>query len=165
MPLPSLRFALVLSLLGASAACRSSDRTPAADSATGAVPAASASPGESAVAPASDTGAAMGGMHEDTLAARVQAHLGRLSAANPDSLRTLLPADREVVTTLIADCERMMRQMKMDPPRKWRNAVQDLRQDLDRMNSMSGAQLRQVMPAHRKRIEGMLAMRHDMMRM
>jgi len=33
------------------------------------------------------------------------------------------------------------------------------------MTSMSGAQLAQAMPEHQKRIEGMLAMRRDMMRM
>ena len=59
----------------------------------------------------------------------------------------------------------MMREMKMEPPRKWRNAVQELRTDLDRMANMTGAQLEKAMPEHRKRIEGMLAMRRDMMRM
>lgn len=143
-------------LLLAAAACRSQEQKTVAE--TG------------AAARGADTsrGAMAGGMqamHQDTLAAKVEAHLRRLDTTNPDSLRALVPVDREVVTTLIADCEQMMRAMKMEPPRKWRNAVQDLRQDLDRMASMSGAQLRTVMPEHRTRIEGMLAMRRDMMRM
>ncbi|GAC1654871.1 MAG: hypothetical protein NVS4B3_19220 [Gemmatimonadaceae bacterium] len=107
----------------------------------------------------------MQGMHQDTVTSTVEAHLRRLASTNADTLSALMPADREVVTALIADCEQMIRQMKMDPPRKWRNAVQELRQDLDHMRQMSGAQLRTAMPEHRKRIEGMLAMRRDMMRM
>lgn len=114
---------------------------------------------------ADTTQQAMAGMHEDTLAARVQAHLQRLATNNPDSLRALVPADREVVTTLIADCEKMMRDMKMTPPQKWQDAVRDLRQDLDRMATMSGAQLQSAVPEHRKRIEDMLSMRRDMMNM
>ena len=165
MSLPSVRSALMMSLLAASGACRSNERAPAADSAADATPATSTAAADSAGTAATPTGQAMGGMHQDTLAARVEAHLGRLASSDPDSLRALVPVDREVVTTLIADCERMMRQMKMDPPRKWRNAVRDLRRDLDRMDSLSGAQLQQAIPEHKKRVEGMLAMRHDMMRM
>ncbi|NUP56596.1 MAG: hypothetical protein HOQ19_12235 [Gemmatimonadaceae bacterium] len=119
---------------------------------------------DSANASSAVTGA-MASMHRDTIAPRVQAHLARLDTSDPDSLVALVATDRQVVTTLIADCERMMREMKMEPPREWRNAVQALRQDLDRMGSMSGAQLRQLVPDHRKRIEGMLTMRRDMMRM
>ncbi|MCY7380144.1 MAG: hypothetical protein LH467_12515 [Gemmatimonadaceae bacterium] len=91
-----------------------------------------------------------------------------MGAAPVDSGRMAMPAgadDRRVVTALIADCEQMMRELKMEPPRKWRDAVHELRTDLDRMTNMTGAQLEQAMPEHRKRIEGMLAMRSDMMRM
>lgn len=104
-------------------------------------------------------------MHQDTLASRVEAHLQRLSTSNPDSLKALVPVDREVVTTLIADCEKMMREMKMTPPRKWQTAVKDLREDLTRLATLSGTQLQSAIPPHRKRIEDMLSMRRDMMKM
>jgi hypothetical protein len=42
--------------------------------------------------------------------------------------------------------------------------LQVLHIDLDRMTNISGAQLEQAKPQHRARIEGMLAMRRDMMR-
>ena len=153
-----------LALLATVAACKPERRDTAADSAgTGAIMRA---------APADSSGMAMGAgdkgmsdMHQDTVAAKVEAHLKRLQTANADSLRALVPDDRRVVTALIADCEQMMRAMKMDPPRKWHDAVAALRTDLDRMAKMTGAQLAQAMPGHRTRIEGMLAMRHDMMRM
>lgn len=110
-------------------------------------------------------GEAMGATHQDTLAPKVQAHLQRLATGDPDSLRALVPEDRRVVTALIQDCEQMMREMKMDPPRKWRSAVQELQGELGRMQAMSGAQLQRAMPDHRRHIESMLAMRRDMMRM
>ena len=153
---------LTMMLLTSAAACRSSDRARATDTVATASAASSAA-GDSSRAMAGSQHA-MGGM-QDTVVPRVQAHLQRLSTAAPDSLRALVPADREVVTALIADCEQMMRAMKMEPPQKWRNAVRDLRQDLAGMASMTATQLQQAMPAHRKRIEGMLAMRHDMMKM
>lgn len=115
--------------------------------------------------PPSASGSMAGAMHQDTLAAQVENHMQLLASANGDSLKALVPTDQRVVTNLIADCEMMMRQMKIDPPRKWTNAVADLRQDLAKMPSMSASQLQAFMPEHRKRIEGMLSMRRDMMKM
>ena len=166
MKLIRVRPLIPLALLATVAACnpgssdRSADSTGAGASATVA-----AAPGDSGHAAMPAGGPGMSGMHQDTLAPKVEAHLQRLQTANPDSLRALVADDRRVVTALIADCEQMMREMKMEPPRKWRTAVQELRTDLDRMAKMTGAQLEQAMPEHRKRIEGMLAMRRDMMRM
>lgn len=160
----AVRLTAIGCLLGSGFACRTTDRPAAADSASSAASVAPASPGAPAPATSARDGK-MGGMHDDTLVARVTAHLGRLATASPDSLRALVPADREIVTALIADCEQMMRQMKMEPPRKWRNVVSDLRQDLDRLATLSGPPLQQLMTEHRKRIENVLSMRHDMMQM
>ena len=150
--------ALTLMLHTSAAGCRSSDRDRATDTA-----AASAAVDSSLAIAGGQQ--AMGAMHQDTVVTKVQAHLQRLSTAARDSLRALVPADRELVNALIADCEQMMRSMKMEPPQQWRHAVRDLRQDLDRMASMTAVQLQHAMPEHRQRIEGMLAMRHDMMKM
>ncbi len=156
--------AMSVCLLATSTACRSEAGKSAADS-----NAAAAAPAPGGAAPA-NTGqhamaGGMSGMHEDTLAARVQAHVQRLSTNNPDSLKALVPADRDVVNSLIADCEKMMREMKMTPPRKWNSAVADLRADLGRLPTLSGAALQTAMADHRKRIEDMLSMRRDMMKM
>lgn len=146
-------------VLGGALACRSEsgERTD-----TAAMPAAMMG-GDSAHGAMGMSG--MTGSHADTMATLVEAHLQRLATAGPDSLKALVPRDRQVVTALIADCEQMMRQMKMTPPGKWNDAVRDLRQDLDHMAGMTAAQLAAAMPEHRKRIQGMLAMRHDMMKM
>ncbi len=163
-PLIPIRPLLTLGILMIAAACSPGKTDRSADSA-GAGAMMGAAPADSGQMAIPGGAQGMSGMHQDTLVPKVQAHLQRLQTANADSLRALVPDDRQVVTALIADCEQMMRQMKMEPPRKWRNAVQALRTDLDRMTSMTGAQLAQAMPEHRKRIEGMLAMRRDMMRM
>ena len=162
-PISPVPLLLTMMLLASATACRSSDRARATDTAATATAVSSTAGDSSHAMPGGPQ--AMGGMQPDAVAPKVQAHLQRLAGAAPDSLRALVPADREVVTALIADCEQMMRAMKMDPPQKWRNAVRDLRRDLDRMASMTATQLQQAMPAHRQRIEGMLAMRHDMMKM
>ncbi len=147
--------------LAVSAGCRSDEGSSAADTGGQATMEAATAAGDSARGGMSG----MQGMHEDTLAPKVQAHLQRLATTDPDSLKALVAADREIVNALIADCEQMMREMKMEPPAKWTNAVRDLRRDLDRMVGMSGEQLRAAMPEHRQRIEDMLGMRRDMMRM
>lgn len=143
--------------LAVTAGCRSDEGSDAADTA-----------GPASAAGADSAHGGMAGMqetHPDTLAPKVEAHLRRLATTSSDSLRALVPANREIVNALIADCEQMMREMKMEPPAKWTNAVRDLRRDLDRMTGMTGEQLRAAMPEHRQRIEDMLGMRRDMMGM
>lgn len=154
--------ALTMMLLTSAAGCRSGGRDRAPDTASASTISSAGVDSSHAMAGGQR---AMGAMHQDTVVTKVQAHLQRLSTAAPDSLRALVPADREVVNALIADCEQMMRSMKMEPPQQWRHAVRDLRQDLDRMASMTAVQLQHALPEHRQRIEGMLAMRHDMMKM
>ncbi len=160
MPSKLSLVAIATLAVGSTVACRTDSRE-RADSAT--LPAMPGMTGDSAhgAMGMSDTQ----GMHQDSIVPRMQAHLQRLATASPDSLKALVSEDQRVVTALIADCEKMMRDTKMTPPGKWNDAVRDLRQDLDRMPAMTAAQLSAAMPGHRQRIEGMLSMRHDMMKM
>ncbi len=128
----------------------------------------------SASSPAADAGVAhdsagamagMGGMHADTIVTRVRQDLASMDAAAGDSVTRLVPAHRQTVEALIADCEAMMRQMKMDPPRKWRNAVAAIRTDLGKISTANAAAVQALWPEHKRRVEDMLAMRHDMMKM
>ena len=109
--------------------------------------------------------AGMGGMHTDSVAARVQGDLTAMNAASGEAIVPLVAAHRQTVEALIADCEMMMKQMKMDPPRKWTNAVASLHEDLSRMTTANAAALHAMWPDHRLRVQGMLDMRHDMMKM
>ncbi len=108
---------------------------------------------------------AMGGMHADTVVTRVQGDLAAMNAASGDAIMPLVAAHRQTVEALIADCEMMMKQMKMNPPRKWTNAVAALNADLSKMTTANASALHAMWPDHRLRVQGMLDMRHDMMKM
>lgn len=111
----------------------------------------------------------MGGMsgaaHQDAAAENAQALLAKLGTDNADSLASLVPLDNKAVTALIRDCEQMMKSAKMTPPKKWNDAVAALHDDLSRFPGLTGDQLKKEIPAHRGRVEDMLAMRRDMMKM
>lgn len=110
-------------------------------------------------------GMAMGGMHSDSVAARAQADLSALRAASADEALKLVPAHKAAVEALLADCEQMMKQMKMTPPAKWTDAMAAIRADLAKMSTANAAALHAMVPEHADRVNGMLGMRHDMMKM
>lgn len=103
--------------------------------------------------------------HSDTVALTAAADIEQFASAPADRVKSLLPAHTTAVEDLLADCERMMREMKMTPPAKWNKASAEIRSDLTRMGGMGPSQLKAFMPGHRARVEGILAMRHDMMNM
>ncbi len=157
----SLRFTAIASLLIIGAACSSSDRTARDTAAPGAMSAAASS--DTTMTPRG--GMAMSGMHADTVVARVQRDLAAMDAASGDAIVPLVPAHRQTVEALIADCEMMMKQTKMTPPTKWHAAVTALRKDLGTMATAKTASLHAMWPQHKQRVQAMLDMRHDMMKM
>ena len=107
----------------------------------------------------------MDATHPDTIVERTKADLSALQQAAGDNVVKLVPAHAVVVEALIADCEQMMRQMKMAVPAKWTSAVAELRKDLGRMRSADAAAVHTMLSAHSDRVNAMLSMRHDMMKM
>ncbi len=103
--------------------------------------------------------------HSDTVAVRATADIEEFASAPADRVKSMLPAHTSAVEALLADCEQMMREMKMTPPAKWNKATAEIRSDLTRMGGMSPSQLKAFIPEHRTRVEGILGMRHDMMKM
>ncbi len=103
--------------------------------------------------------------HTDSVAQRATADIEQFASAPADRLKSLLPAHAGAVEALIADCEKMMRDMKMTPPAKWNKATAEVRSDLTRMGGMNPSQIKEFVPEHRARVEGILGMRHDMMKM
>ena len=103
--------------------------------------------------------------HSDTVALRAAADIEQFASAPADRVKSLLPAHTSAVEELIADCEKMMREMKMTPPAKWNKATVEIRSDLTRMGGMGPSQLKAFMPRHRTHVEGILEMRRDMMKM
>ncbi len=103
--------------------------------------------------------------HSDTVATSAAADIEQFASAPADRVKSLLPAHTSAVEALLADCERMMREMKMTPPAKWNRATAEIRSDLTRMAGMSPSQLKAFVPDHRAHVEGILGMRRDMMKM
>ena len=158
------RYVLVLSLPILAAACSTADHSAKDTTSAGMTPGAASSSGVMMNDSAGKMGA-MGGMHADTVVVRVQRDLAAMNAASGDAIVPLVAAHRQTVEALIADCAMMMKQMKMSPPRKWTNAVASLHEDLSKMTTANAAGLHAMWPDHRQRVQGMLDMRHDMMKM
>lgn len=143
-------------------ACSKGDRTASDSAAAAAAPPSAAATGTGEMAGPMAQGG-MAGMTSDTLAQRVESHAKRLESASGTELKALVSEDRSISNELIADCEKMMRMEKMTPPRKWNNAVAQMRSDMTRMAAANGAELDRLGKEHAKHIRGMLSMRHDMM--
>ncbi len=103
--------------------------------------------------------------HSDTVAMSAAADIEQFASAPADRVKSLLPAHTNALEALIADCEQMMRQMKMTPPAKWNKATAEVRSDLSRMGGMNPSQVKAFVPEHRAHVEGILGMRRDMMKM
>lgn len=113
----------------------------------------------------SGDGMAMNRAHSDSVAAHAQMHLDSLRAASATNAVKRVPEYKQAVTALLADCEQMMKQMKMTPPAKWNTASAAVRADLAKMSSASASALHAMIPAHAERVKGILDMRRDMMKM
>lgn len=155
--MPTRKLTAVL-VLFAVAACSKSE--PAKTDTAAMMPATPAAMGSM-----SDKGMAMSGTHTDSVAAHAQTDLDALRAASADEAVKLVPAHVQAVNALIADCEQMMKQMKMTPPAKWNTAVAAVRADLAKMSTASASALHAMVPAHADRVKGILDMRHDMIKM
>ena len=153
----------VLSLVILAAACSSKDASK--DTAAMAMTPAPSAGGAMMAGDSAGKMAGMGGMHTDSVAARVQGDLTAMNAASGETIVPLVAAHRQTVEALIADCEMMMKQQKMNPPQKWTKAVAALHADLSHMTTANAAALHAMWPAHSQRVQGMLDMRHDMMKM
>ena len=156
MSLTKLSAALALVAV---AAC-SKTETPKADTAAMAMPAATTTAGAM-----SGNGMAMDNAMSDSIAAHAQMDLDSLVAASPAAAVKRVPEHKQAVEALLADCERMMKQMKMTPPAKWNTAVATIRADLAKMSTANATALHAMVPAHADHLKGILGMRKDMMKM
>ena len=150
------KLATVLTMF-ALAAC-SKKEAPKADTTAMAMPA----PAPGAM---SGNGMAMDNAKSDSIAAHAQMQLDSLVAASPEAAVKRVPEHSQAVEALLADCERMMQQMKMTPPAKWNTAVATIRADLKGMRTANAAALHAMVPAHADHLKGILGMRKDMMKM
>ena len=107
----------------------------------------------------------MKGMKPDTVVEHVRKDLDAMDGASGAAMVSLVPTHKQTVESFIADCEAMMKGMKMTPPAKWTDAVATLRSDLGKMQTADAASLHAMWPTHKQHVQGMIDMRHDMMKM
>ena len=107
--------------------------------------------------------AGMGAMESARMMDEMGPHLRALDGAGADSLRRALPAHRQRVANMIAQMNREMRDMSMAADAAWDATVDSLRQDLTRMPELSPGELAALMPAHRARVERLMASHREMM--
>ena len=159
-----IRSVPMLSLVLLVGACATKDKV-AADTAAMAPAPAAAAGGAMATSDSAGKMAGMGGMKADTVVTRVQGDLSGMDAAAGEAIVPLVAAHKQTVEALVADCEMMMKKMKMAAPQKWTKAVAALHADLGKMTTANAAALHAMWPDHKQRVQGMLDMRHDMMKM
>jgi len=125
-----------------------------------------ATPDDTMVAAAADSGAAHGGMimPSGAMMDQMRAHLRTQEGASGDSLRARLQAHRQMAANLVAQLHKEMRDMNMAPDAAWQALTDSVRQDLTRLPDLSAAELKQAMQAHRARLERLMTMHDVMMR-
>lgn len=120
---------------------------------------------------ATDTGAAMGemggmqGMPDmgGGMMEQMQAHMRMMDGVGTDSMQIMMPMHRQMVANMISQMNREMREMNMSGDAAWTGTMDSVRQDLVRLPDMSGAELRNFMPAHRTRVMRLMDSHRSMM--
>jgi hypothetical protein len=118
-----------------------------------------------------DTG--MGGMEEmrggttglasTQLMTVMDAQIGTMRNATPDSMKAMLPMYRQMLANMIAQIDREMRDMNMTGDAAWNATLDSLRQDLRVMPDLSAQALRDLMPAHSLRVRRVIDTHRSMM--
>jgi hypothetical protein len=101
---------------------------------------------------------AMGGMMTAAMMDSMQTHIRMMQGMSGDSMKSMLPAHRQMVANMLSRMDGEMRQMNMQPDAKWRALADSVRHDLVVLPDMSAAELRTTMPAHCARVLRLMQM-------
>jgi hypothetical protein len=94
----------------------------------------------------------------------MESHLKGLQTVSGDSLKSALPAHRQMTANLLATFNKEMRDMTMAADAAWSATVDSLRADLRSMPNLTAAQLKAQMPAHAGRVSRLITMHRTMMK-
>ena len=106
----------------------------------------------------------MQGMGSDRMMTQMEAHMRTMGELGADSMRAMMTTHRRMVTNMISQMNREMRDMNMTGDVAWNTTMDSVRQDLIRLPELQGAGLRAFMPAHRARVARLMEMHGRMMR-
>jgi hypothetical protein len=88
----------------------------------------------------------------------LQQHMEQISAVPADSLVHVMPQHLEKVGAMLDELDPTALGMQSDTV--WRATLDSVQTDLGRMRDMRAAELREIMPDHRRRIDRIISM-HD----
>jgi hypothetical protein len=95
---------------------------------------------------------------------QMRTHMQHMSGVPSDSLMAVMPMHRQMVGQMLQGMDTVTMRMAQ-PDSRWNATRDSVRSDLTRMEGMSAEQLREVMPAHRARVERLMSMHDSVMRM
>lgn len=161
------RLAIPFALVSASAlmACSANDSGGARSSdsaavAQGSVPEARAT--DSAHG-AGMNGDQMAGMMSMGMMDSMRTHMHMMEGMSPDSMKTMLPAHRQMVANMLSQFSGDMRKMNMQPDATWTALTDSVRRDLVQLPEMTASHLRSFMPEHGARVMRLMQMHRSMM--
>lgn len=91
---------------------------------------------------------------------QTRTHMRRMAGVPADSLMGVMPMHRQVVGQMLEGMDPETMGMGARSDSVWNATLDSVRSDVTRMEGMSAAELREIMPAHRARVERLMSM-HD----
>jgi hypothetical protein len=112
-----------------------------------------------------EPGMDMAGGDQMQMMQRMRTHMQHMSGVPADSLMEVMPMHRQMVGQMLQGMDPATMRMGAQPDSMWIATRDSVRSDLTRMEGMSAEELREVMPAHRARVERLMSMHDSVMRM
>jgi hypothetical protein len=110
-------------------------------------------------------------MHPDSTGAtpsavvrEVETTLSRMHGVSGDSLKALIPGQRQAAANMIASFNKQMRDMNMTADAAWSAVTDSLRTDLRTLPDLTGPELQARIPAHEARLKRLIQMHQTMMK-
>ena len=107
-----------------------------------------------------EPGREMTGGDQMQMMQQTRSHMRRMAGVPADSLMEVMPMHRQMVGQMLEGMDRGTMGMGARSDSVWNATLDSVRNDVTRMEGMSAAELREIMPAHRARVERLMSM-HD----
>jgi hypothetical protein len=91
---------------------------------------------------------------------QMRTHMQYMSGVAADSLMGVMPMHRQMMGQMLEGMDPGTMPMGARSDSVWNATLDSVRNDVTRMERMSAAELREIMPAHRARVERLMSM-HD----
>jgi hypothetical protein len=107
-----------------------------------------------------EPGTEMAGGDRMQMMQQMRTHMQYMSGVAADSLMGVMPMHRQMMGQMLEGMDPGTMPMGARSDSVWNATLDSVRNDVTRMERMSAAELREIMPAHRARVERLMSM-HD----